>query len=147
MHVCYSKDSLPIDPSLLGFWFPQALPHKATSRWFTHLFECSLKILISSPSPSCVCLSLVYSLGQLCSFTRVCCFYPSLCSKKKPSVIVAHFMLSLPFFLLLHPNGLTSTFYLVCSTLFFVSNPTPTRCHHGHNTSHHTQKSFFARNG
>ena len=66
-------------------------------------------------------LLIIWSLGQLCIFPRLCCFHPWRCSKKKASVIVAHFLYILPFFsLLLHRSWLTSTSGLVCFTLLFL---------------------------
>jgi len=50
----------------------------------------------------------IWSLGQPCVFARLCCFHPCLSSKKKASVVVAHFLFILPFFILLHPDLLTS---------------------------------------
>ena len=40
----------------------------------------------------------IWSLGQPCVFARLCCFHPCLSSKKKASVVVAHFLFILPFF-------------------------------------------------
>ena len=54
---------------------------------------------------------------------------PWLCPEKKALAIIAHFMFVLPFFILLHPDWLTSILYLVCFAFYFLSKPTSTRCH------------------
>ena len=82
----------------------------------------------ASPALVDINLLIIWSLGQRCIFTHVCCFHPWLCSKKKASVIVAHFLLNFSLFLLLHPDWLTSTswsFTFLATSLWFLVHEHP----------------------